>query len=125
MYLYIIGAILTLWAIWSIQRTQRLYAKYATKLVELNQNTSKGYYPKIEIDRIIEEFIENFKEENIDSIMYIQMADGIKSGAVDVVGGEGIVMLSEDEYERLLRSDKLVEEMNKVASEKNINKLSA
>jgi len=125
MWIYFIGVLMILLAVWSIQRTQRLYIKYDAKLAELRDKTLRGYYPKAEIDKMVDDFIEEFKEENIDSIMYIQMADGIKSGAVDVVGGEGIVMLSEDEYERLLRSDKLVEEMNKLASEKNINKLSA
>lgn len=120
MWFYFIGAVLTVWAVWSIQRTSRLYKKYDEKLAELNHKTKNGYYPQVEIDQIINQFIEDFKEENIDAIMFTQMSEGIKTGAVDVVGAEGIVMVSEAEYERLVQCDELVKSMNAVAKKKAV-----
>jgi hypothetical protein len=120
MWLYYVGAVMILLAVWSIQRTQRLYIKYDAKLAELKDKTKNGYYPKAEIDQMVDSFIEEFKEENIDSIIYIQMADGIKTGAVDVVSVDDLVMMSTDEYDRLVKSDKLVDEMNRVAARKKL-----
>lgn len=120
MWLYLIGAILTSWAVWSIQRTRGLYKKYDAKLAEVQGKTKNGYYPKAEIDQIIEEFIEDFKEENIDAVMYSQMSEGIKNGSLAVAGAEGIVMLSEEEYERLVKCDELIKNMNDVAKKKDV-----
>lgn len=120
MWLYFIGAVMVVWAVWSIQRTSRLYKKYDAKLAELKEKTKNGYYPQAEIDQIIEQFIEDFKDENIDAIMFTQMSEGIKTGAVDVVGAEGIVMVSEEEYERLNQCDQLVKSMNDLQKSKDM-----
>lgn len=127
MWWYLIGSILAVWGVWSIQRTQRLYQKYDAKLKEMQDQTKRGYYPQVEIDRIMAEEIEAFKEKHLDATMLIQMADGIKSGAVDMVGVEveegdtaGIVMLSQEEYERLVHCDNLVTSMNEAAQKKEM-----
>lgn len=120
MWLYFIGAVMVVWAVWSIKRTSGLYKKYDAKLAEMNEKTKNGYYPQLEIDQIMNAEIEKFKEEHIDATMYIQMAEGIKNGALDVVGAEGIVMLAEEEYERLVRCDELIKSMNDTAKEKGM-----
>ena len=120
MWLYFIGVVLVVWALWSIKRTSSLYKKYDAKLAELKEKTKNGYYPQAEIDQIIEQFIEDFKDENIDAIMFTQMSEGIKTGAVDVVGAEGIVMLSEEEYERLNQCDQLIKSMNDAVKKKEM-----
>lgn len=120
MWLYFIGAAMVVWAVWSIQRTSRLYKKYDAQLAEMKEKTKNGYYPKAEIDQMVDQFIEDFKDENIDSIMFIQMAEGIKTGAVDVVGAEGIVMVSEEEYERLNQCDQLIKSMNDAVKKKEM-----
>jgi hypothetical protein len=120
MWWYLIGSVLVVWAVWSIQRTQGLYKKYDAKLAEMKEQTKRGYYPQVEIDKIMDAEIEKFKEEHIDATMYIQMADGIKSGALDVVGAEGIVMISEQEYERLDQCDKLITSMNQAQKKKDV-----
>lgn len=120
MWLYFIGALMVVWAVWSIKRTSGLYKKYDAKLAEMNEKTKNGYYPQVEIDQIMNAEIEKFKEEHIDATMYIQMAEGIKNGALDVVGAEGIVMLSEEEYERLNQCDQLVKSMNDLQKSKEM-----
>lgn len=120
MWLYLIGAVMVVFAVMSIRRTHGLYKKYDEKLAELKEKTKNGYYPQVEIDQLINQFIEDFKEENSDAIMYTQMSEGIKTGAVDVVGAEGIVMLSEEEYERLNQCDQLVKSMNDLQKSKEI-----
>lgn len=120
MWLYLIGAVMVVFAVMSIRRTQGLYKKYDEKLAELKEKTKNGYYPQVEIDQLINQFIEDFKEENSDAIMYTQMSEGIKTGAVDVVGAEGIVMVSEAEYERLVQCDKLIDSMKEVQKNKDV-----
>lgn len=120
MWLYTVGAALAVAAILSILRTKRLYEKYDAKLAELRTMTKDGYIPKADVEKTIDQFIQDFKDENIDAIMYIQMAEGIKTGAVDVVGAEGIVMVSEEEYERLNQCDQLIKTMNDAAKKKEI-----
>lgn len=120
MWWYLIGAALAAFGILSIIRTRGLYEKYDAKLAEMKEKTKNGYYPKAEIDQMVDQFVEDFKDENIDSIMFIQMAEGIKTGAVDVVGAEGIVMLSEEEYERLNQCDQLVKSMNDLQKSKEM-----
>lgn len=118
MYWYLFAALLATWALLSIEYTRGLIKKYKALKAELKEKTDSGYYPKVEIDKIINEFIEDFKEENADGIMYTQMAEGIKNGSLDVVGAEGIVMISQEEYERLEKCDQLITKMNEVKKEK-------
>lgn len=112
---------LTIWSIWKINVYAHLINKHKAQI-------KNGYYPQVEIDRMIDDFIEEFKEENADAIMYMQMADGIKSGAVNVVGVEiddsestkGLVMLSQEEYERLDQCDRLVVSMNEAQKKRKV-----
>lgn len=108
----IIAFITTVLAVISLTHSRKAQAGFEAKQKALDEKTKNGFYPQVEIDNMIEEFIENFKDENIDSIMYMQMAEGITSGAVEIVGNDEIVMISPEYLEKLENDSKLLDSLS-------------